>query len=196
MKTLILIYAMLISSVAISQNYGQRWSEKDPPHYFYINGSFDPNMAFGIKDNPDTIEFDDRGFDYDIEAGVRVKHFGVYIFYGKFNEMSYQNYGAGVDYYFQILKDSNIGFYNPFNGYRVKIIHGIDLSIGVAYGGIIRNTNDNSMGNEIRSIATIWIGENIGLTMRFQLVQAGDLPNKDFRKEGSIGFTYKFDRKY
>lgn len=194
MKKAILIFAMVFVTMAFSQNYGMKWSEKDRPDYWYINGSFDLNMAVGIKDNPDTAEFNDRGLDFDVEVGARDRHVGVYIFYGRFDAMDYQNYGAGVDYYVHWLRQKDVYLYNPFTGRRGKVIHGIDMSIGVAYGTVIRWNNFAFNGSHARAITTIWFGENFGFTMRFQLTKAGDLPNKDFRKEGAIGFTYKFNR--
>lgn len=194
MKNVILVFFMALTTMMFSQNYGQRWLEKDPADYIYLNASFDVNMAFGIKDNKDTAEFNDRGLDFDIEVGARDRHVGVYIFYGSFNPIDYQNYGAGVDYYVNWLRETKLDLYNPFNGRRATVIHGIELSAGVAYGVIIRDGNFTFPGKHVRAVSTIWFGENLGLTLRFQLVEAGDLPKKKFRKEGSIGFTYKFDR--
>lgn len=188
MKKITLLF-MMATTTMFSQNYNKRWSEKDPADYVYFNGSFDVNMAFGLKDNADTAEFDDRGFDFDVEIGARDNHFGVFMFYGKFKEINYQNYGAGVDYYINKFRDA-------------KILNGVDLSIGVAYGVVIRQDYDNDPektkhgynGNQLRVISTLWITNDIGLTLRFQLTEAGDLPNKTFRKEGSAGITIKFNR--
>lgn len=195
MKHSFLFISIAMTTMMFSQNYNKRWSEKDPADYVYFNGSFDANMAFGLKDNTDTAEFDDRGFDFDVELGGRDRHFGVYIFYGRFNPINYQNYGAGVDYYVKWLRETELIMFNPFNGRRVSVFDGIELSVGGAYGVIIRDNNFTFPGSHFRSVATIWFGKDLGFTMRFQLVQAGDLPNKKFRKEGSIGFTYKIDRK-
>ena len=70
--------------------------------YAYVKGSFDPNQALLIIDNPRQKE-DVRGLDYDIEVGVRDRKFGVYLFAGAFQEIEYQNYGYGVDFYPNVL---------------------------------------------------------------------------------------------
>ena len=177
MKKTILLFALVITTMAFSQNYGTKWSEKDQQDYVYFNGSFDLNMALGLKDNKDTAEFDDRGLDLDLELGARHKHVGVYIFYGMFDAIEYQNYGGGVDYYVYWFSDYNF-----------------DLSLGASYGVVIRDNNFTFGGSHVRAMTTFWITKNIGATAKFQLTQAGDLPNKAFRKEGSIGITFKFNR--
>jgi hypothetical protein len=180
MKNVILFLMMGMTSIMFSQNNRQRWSQKDPAHYFYTNLSFDANMAFGIKDNTDTVKAD-RGFDWDAEIGVRSKHIGIYIFYGQFNEFNYQNYGSGFDYYFNWFRERNV-----------------DLSIGVAYSQIIREDFDGNHGSfgwyHARGVATWWIFDDVGLTGRLQYQQRGDLKSKKGVIEGSIGITYKFNR--
>lgn len=100
MKT---ILALLISISALSQDY------------FYVNGSIDPNNLWEFTDNPRTKN-PTLGYDFDLEVGARDRSVGVYMFYGAFQEIDYQNYGWGVDYYVafsDVLEGSlggNIGF--------------------------------------------------------------------------------------
>ncbi|MDC7248621.1 MAG: hypothetical protein PQJ49_01720, partial [Sphaerochaetaceae bacterium] len=127
MKKLLTLLVLMCSISAFSQNNGET---KPPADYAYFAASFDPNMAFGIIDNKDTAA-PDRGFDWDLELGARDRHFGVYLFYGRFNEFNYQVYGAGVDYYVNWLRDEVIEWHNPFTGrYIGKITDGIDISFG------------------------------------------------------------------
>lgn len=174
MKTIFLSLTLMLTTMVSAQN----------PDYWYLNGSFDVNKAFDLKDNKRTVD-DKHGLDFDFEAGARDRHFGVFMFYGRFDEMGWQNYGAGVDYYVDWFRDYNI-----------------ELSVGIAYGVIILEDDIRTKekrrhsfnGNTIRGVMTYWITNNIGLTGRFQYLNRGDLPNKDGILEGSVGITLKFNR--
>ena len=142
----------------------------------------DPNQMIGIVDNPRT-ETESFGFDYDLEAWVRYSHFGIYVYYGSFQEINYQNYGAGVDYYVNWFKQS-----------------GIDLSLGINNGIIMRMDADGNWGALIaqaaRAKTTIWITKNIGGELRLQAQRRPDLPKvkNGTILEGAIGIVIRFHR--
>lgn len=177
MKTIKIIAVAIIAllgamCVANAQNYGMKWSEPDKPDYWYISPSFDVNKAFGIIDNPRT-EKDHRGLDFDLEAGVRDSHVGVYIFYGQFTAMNYKNYGAGVDYYVM-----------PFTN--------VHLSLGAYYSTIIRQRNESATSYiSPRAVTTIWLSKNIGVLAKLQYQGRPDLGKSII--EGAAGLTIKFD---
>lgn len=195
MKKFTTLVLMLLTITATAQ-YEYRYGHKDPANYIYVAGSFDPNMAFGIKDNKDTFA-PDRGFDWDIELGVRDKHVGLYIFYGEFREFDYLNYGAGADYYIQWLRDETIDLYHPFNGkYLGQLTDGIDLSLGLYTSFILRQDGTDNYGSywakvSARGQVIIW-NDNVGLLFLGKLQDRPEL-NK-FKFEGSIGIIIKFDR--
>lgn len=195
MKNILLI-VLLTFSISMSAQYETRYGHKNPADYVYVAGSFDPNMAFGIKDNKNTLA-PDRGFDWDLELGARDRHVGVYMFYGEFREFDYLNYGAGVDYYVQWLRDEAIDLYNPFNGkYLGQLTDGIDLSIGLYTSFVLRQDGTDNYGSywakvSARGQIIIWNG-NVGLLLIGKLQDRPEL-NK-FKLEGSLGIIIKFDR--
>lgn len=144
--------------------------------YDYVYGSFtfDLNNAFGIIENPRTVE-QTNGFDFDAEIGARWNHFGVYLFYGTFQEINYLNYGAGVDYYFHWFRK-------------------IDMSIGIGNGMVLRkyysHNNEPAWGSHmaphIRAITTVWITKNVGVVFRAQLQNRPDI-DKTAIFEGHLG---------
>ncbi len=134
--------------------------------YSYINFNFDPNKATGLVDNPRT-ETDVRGLDWEIEAGVRYHQWGIYMFYGAFQERDYQSYGAGADYFFNWLRDTKAYIYNPFSGHRGQILTGIDLSAGAYLSVILRQDGNKNWGGSlpvlsIRGQVIFWLGNNWG----------------------------------
>ena len=145
--------------------------------YVYGGFSVDPNQAIGIIDNPRT-EVETLGFDWDLELGVRYHHFGVYAFYGAFQEINYQNYGAGADY-----------FFNWFV---------FDTSIGFNHGVILRKDGNGNWGgvnaSALRGQIIYWLGD-IGFGGVAQLQQRPDLPKQFSIVEGSIRIVIKIDQK-
>ena len=183
---LIIIGGMCIAN---AQNYGLKWSEKNNTDYVYTNFSFDVNKAFGVKDNPRTV-VDHRGLDFDIEIGARDRHVAVYAFYGQFNAMNYKNYGAGLDYYFQWLRNTKIHLYNPFTGQKSQIINGIDFSLGNYYSVVLMKPS-GSVSSYInpRAITTIWISQNVAFTAKLQYQTRVDKKIL----EGAFGLTLTLD---
>lgn len=193
MKRITTLLLLLFSLSLIGQTV---YGKKDPADYVYGAFSFDPNMAFGIIDNEDTLA-PDRGFDWDVEIGARDRHFGVYLFYGRFNEFNYQTYGTGVDYYVNWLRDEVIEWHNPFTGrYIGKLTDGIDLSLGVYTSFVLRQDVDGNWGSfwayaSPRGQVIIWNG-NVGLLLVGKLQDRPELGK--FKFEGNIGIIIKFDR--
>ena len=138
----------------------------------YANFSFDMNKAFHLKDNPRTVN-DVYGLDYDIEIGARDNNFGVFMFYGQFNNQ-FRNYGAGVDYY-------------------INIIEGVSTSIGVAYSPTKqRDFRDKFEGvgmYSARAVLTYWI-KHFGLSLRANIQNRTDV-SKGYVLEGMIGLSYR-----
>ena len=156
-------------------------------HFVYADFSADPNKIFGVIDNPHT-EVDHRGLDFDLEAGVVVDKIGAYIFYGRFENADYQNYGAGLDYHF--LGRSRV-----------------DLAVGAGLSRIVRKlpagayyereewADVGSIANyHIRTTAVFWILEDLGLSGRFQYQKRDDVEVHGVF-EGAVGIRYKLDRR-
>ncbi len=162
MKTL---FFLLFTVVATAQNYT------------YFNVSLDVNNAIGIKDNPRTNP-QVNGLDFDLEVGARDRMVGIYINYGMFNEAKYQNYGAGLDLYLDIVEN-------------------LDTSIGVGYGAIMKQDIYGTWGAftaaNARVVTTINITKEVGVSLRLQLQQRPDIDVFAIL-EGSIGITYKINR--
>ena len=141
----------------------------------YINFSFDVNKAFHLKENTRTLS-DVYGLDYDIEIGAKENNFGVYAFYGRFNEAGFVNYGAGVDYYLPIFEN-------------------IDTSIGITYSPTKqRDFRDKWEGvgmYSARAVTTFWI-KNLGLSLRANIQNRTDV-SKGYVLEGALGFSFRFN---
>lgn len=168
--------------------------------YKYIRLQADPNSAFGIVDNPRT-ETEILGLDFDLEAGLRYDHVGIYITYGRFEKQDYQNYAAGVDYYVNWLEDFQVKLYNPFNGKRVNLVNGIALSAGLNYGRVIRKiTRGGTYDSEtiwggsgaiaFRGVIDFKIANIFSIVSTLQYQQRPEL-NK-FIIEGALGIQYNF----
>lgn len=182
LSVIALFFASSLLYTAKAQNV---YGKKDAADYVYISGSFDINMAFGIKENEDTVK-KDRGFDWDVELGAREEYIGVYLYYGRFDNFDYQNYGLGVDFYVENFRD--VGF---------LIFDGIEFTFGAYYTSIGRKQPSGSWG-----WATAWISPRVKtilwtgdlaweLITKYQV--RPELPNKDGVFEVSAGLTYKFD---
>ena len=141
----------------------------------YVKVSFDPNQALLVVDNPRQKQ-DVRGLDYDAELGVRDGKFGVYVFGGAFQEIDYQNYGYGVDFY-------------------PNVIPNLETSIGVGHGFLVRRFEDDwgaVMAFHFRAVATYFITDHIGIGGRLQYQQRPI--NSSFGIiEGHIEIKYRFD---
>ena len=139
----------------------------------YINFSFDANKAFHLKDNSRTVN-DIYGLDYDIEIGAKENNFGVFAFYGRFNEAEFVNYGAGVDYYIDIIKNVN-------------------TSLGIAYSPTkqrdFRNKWEGVGWYSFRAVTTIYY-KHVGMSFRLNYQDRSDV-SKGYVLEGAIGLTYK-----
>lgn len=106
----------------------------------YFRAAVDPNQLFGIIDNPRT-ETETFGLDFDLEAGARYKRVGVYITYGRFENIGYQNYAGGVDYLIPIIKK-------------------VETSLGFNYGVVMRR-DDNYYISEFDPIdEPVWSGSS------------------------------------
>ena len=174
----------LITLILLSFTIGAMAQNKEDPRFVYTSLSFDANMAFGIKDNKDTLK-KDRGFDWDLEVGARGGHVAVYLFYGQFNSFDYQIYGTGLDYYFHWLKDKDLLVFNN-----------TDLSLGVYYSQVIREDSNGNHGSfsawvSPRAQIILWRGD-LGLVLKGNLQYRPDLV--DYVYEASIGLVFKIDR--
>ena len=139
----------------------------------YVNVSVDANKLLHLKENSRTVN-DIYGLDYDIEIGARENNFGVFAFYGRFNEAGFVNYGAGVDYY-------------------IDIINNVSTSIGVAYSPTKqRDFRDKWEGvgmYSARAVTTFWL-KNFGLSLRANLQNRTDV-SKGYIFEGAIGLSFR-----
>ena len=148
----------------------------------YISLSVDANNLLEIKDNG-RMKYQINGLDFDIEVGTRSKNTAVYGFYGAFPNAYYQNYGLGVDYYFNILQ--NIHLYLG-NQYHVVIRTGTHNN-GVAFKYKRRRITDSYINPRAKlSLETKWIT----IDLISKLIERNDIGVRVF--EGSIGLTKKF----
>jgi len=146
-------------------------------NYAYLDASFDGNKALGVVDNPRT-KVDTRGLDWDLELGAVDDNIGVYVFYGQYYKINYQNYGVGIDYHLLSRPSS------------------LDLSGGIYYSNIIREDSNGSKGNFIawvspRLRATFWI-KNIGLNLTMKGQNRPELGKTVWELAG--GLTFKLNR--
>ncbi len=184
MKKLLTILTMvLFYTTMFSQTYTNVWNKKDPTDYIYTSLTFDANMAFGIKENKNTVK-KDRGFDWDLELGARDGNIAVYLFYGRFDAFDYQNYGAGVDYYLQTWRD-----------YDFLIFDGIEYTLGIYYSEVIRQDYDGNWGSftswvSPRAKCILWY-KDFGLGLVYKWQGRGDIGKRVH--EGGIELIYKFD---
>lgn len=150
-------------------------------HEVYFDLSADANKLFQVVDNPRT-EVDHKGFDFDIEAGVHDRAFGVYLFYGRFEAANYQNYGLGIDYYL-------------IDGQR------LDVAAGVGLSRILRKLPQYDSWADLsgyanyyaRAVGVFWILENLGVSGRFQYQRRPDIETHGIL-EGAVGIRYRFER--
>lgn len=177
MKTKIAIFAVMLMMTFSAQ------SQSDLDDYLYLKATMDPNNAFGIIDNPRT-KTESLGLDYDIEAGARWKNTSVYLFYGAFNAIEYKNYGFGVDFHFNWLRDQNI-----------------DMTLGAIpaafvlrkYGTEDDNSYKCSFAPAVRGTMTWWFTDLLGATGTAQLQNRPDI-DKFAIFEGHLGLVIRFHR--
>ena len=190
------VVILFFTSAILNTTGAQNIFTGNKVNYWYVSGSADANMAFGFKDNKDTVA-KDRGFDWDLELGARDKHFGVYVFYGQFAKFDYVTYGTGVDYYVDWLKNTQLSFKNPFNKKsRITLIEDISLSAGIYTSFVLRKDTQGNQGSfwahvSPRGQIILWNGD-IGLLLASKYQRRPEL--QKFKFEGSIGIVVKFDR--
>lgn len=152
---------------------GQVFEDED---YKYFDFSFDANKAFKIKDNDRTVE-DVYGLDFDLEAGLKVHWFGIYGFYGEFENGGFRNFGAGVDLY-------------P-NWFRW-----VDMSLGFAWSKQeqkdFRDLYEPVGWWAFRAVTRIYFSPDspFGLSLRFNLQDRNDTSD-GMVGEGAIGVTFR-----
>lgn len=149
-----------------------------PDRHVYLNASFDPNKAFNIIDNPRT-KIDHTGLDFDLELGIEDRNWKMFIYYGRFQKIGYQSYGAGVSYVFQFTDH-------------------LDFTTGLAYGFIMRKatyyeepTWMSMLGWNARATLIYWFG-NLGATAKLQFQQRQDIATYGIL-EGTVGLVYQIE---
>lgn len=199
---MILYLMTLVCLNTSAQSFGSSERLND---YIYFKSTFDPNQAFGIIDNPRTNK-ESYGLDYDIELGARWKSVGVYMFYGSYQEIDYQNFGIGFDVYVNWLSNvkCEVNLYNPFTGRKGTWfkIQGIDLSVGgnigligrKHYGYKNRETWGFSIAPAIRGTATFWLSDGFGFNLTAQGQNRPDLGLIAIF-EGHAGVVFRFHNK-
>ena len=147
----------------------------------YIDGTVDPNVMFGIIDNP-RMENDPTGVDWDLEVGAYAGRFSAFIYYGRFEEIKYQNYGMGSD--FHIYSDHNFQWSvgGSVGMLSRRYLSGADWDRHVWFSWMQWNA---------RTTGTLWWTDNIGLSVHVQYQQRGDLKIHGII-EGRVGIKYKF----
>ena len=172
MKIITIVLLLFISLNSYSQ----------PCNTPYISLSVDANNLLEIRDN-DRMKYQINGLDFDIEVGTIHQKTAVYAFYGAFPNAYYQNYGIGIDYYFNILQ--NVYLYLG-NQYHVVIRTGTHNN-GIPFKYKSRRITDSYINPRAKiSLDTKWI--TIDLIVK--LIERNDIDVRVF--EGSVGLTKKF----
>ena len=157
-------------------------SYSQPHRTSYISLSVDANNLLEIRDNG-RMKYQINGLDFDIDVGTIHQKTAVYIFYGAFPNAYYQNYGLGVDYFFNVSQ--NIYLYLG-NQYHVVIRTGTHNN-GIAVKYNRRRITDSYINPRAKlSLETKWI--TIDLIVK--LIERNDIGVRVF--EGSVGLTKKF----
>ena len=148
----------------------------------YISLSVDANNLLEVKDNG-RMKYQINGLDFDIEVGTTQQQSAVYGFYGAFPNAYYQNYGLGIDYFFNISQ--NIYLYLG-NQYHVVIRTGTHNN-GIAVKYNRRRITDSYINPRAKlSLETKWIT----IDLISKLIERNDIGVRVF--EGSVGLTKKF----
>ena len=148
----------------------------------YISLSVDANNLLEIRDNG-RMKYQINGLDFDVNIGSIRQKTAVYIFYGAFPNAYYQNYGLGVDYYFNILQNVYLYLGNQYH----TVIRTGTHNDGVAVKYKRRRITDSYINPRAKlSLDTKWI--TIDLIVK--LIERNDIGVRVF--EGSVGLTKKF----
>jgi hypothetical protein len=157
-------------------------SYSQPHKTSYISISVDANNLLEIKDNG-RMKYQINGLDFDIEIGTIREKTTVYLFYGAFPNAYYQNYGVGIDYYFNISQKIYVYLGNQ---YHVVIRTGTHNN-GVAVKYERSRITDSYINPRAKiSLDTKWI--TIDLIVK--LIERNDIDVRVF--EGSVGLTKRF----
>jgi hypothetical protein len=150
--------------------------------YVNIDVSLDPNKAFQIIDNPRTIN-DHKGLDFDVELGANEGKTYVYLFYGRFNRMDYQNYGFGVDQFLLIT-----------DNFEWKAGAGISVIMRKQLFGqqLEREGWGAALGYHFRTVGDLKINKHVSLTARLQYQRRPDINIGIV--EGAVGIAFRFYR--
>ena len=129
------------------------------------------------------MKYQINGLDFDIDVGTMRQKTTVYLFYGAFPNAYYQNYGFGVDYFFNVSQ--NIYLYLG-NQYHAVIRTGTHNN-GVAVKYNHMRITDSYINPRVKlSLETKWIT----IDLISKLIQRKDIGVRVF--EGSVGLTKKF----
>ena len=129
------------------------------------------------------MKYQINGLDFDIDIGSIRQTTAVYAFYGAFPNAYYQNYGVGVDYYFNISQ--NIYVYLG-NQYHVVIRTGTHNN-GIAVKYKRRRITHSYINPRVKfSLEIQWIA----IDLIIKLIERNDINVHVF--EGSVGLTKKF----
>ena len=129
------------------------------------------------------MKYQINGLDFDIEVGAIHQKTSVYTFYGAFPNAYYQNYGVGVDYYFNISQNIYVYLGNQYHAVIRTGTH--NDGIPVKYDR--RKITDGYINPRAKiSLDTKWIT----IDLIGKLIERNDIGIHVL--EGSVGLTKKF----
>jgi len=129
------------------------------------------------------MKYQINGLDFDIDIGSIRQKTAVYVFYGSFPNAYYQNYGVGIDYYFNILQNVYMYLGNQYN----TVIRTGTHNNGIAFKYNRMRITDSYINPRVKlSLETKWIT----IDLISKLIQRNDIGVRVF--EGSVGLTKKF----
>jgi hypothetical protein len=152
--------------------------------YVKLDFSFDPNSAFNVIDNPRMVK-DHKGFDFDLELGASDKRAYAYIFYGRFEQADYQNYGLGADYLIVVGDNFELNSGAGVSVIMRKQMFGERLT-RVGWG--------STVGYHIRMVGDLRLSDHLALTSTVQYQRRPDIGIgiMEFR----VGVSYRIYRKF
>ena len=172
MKITTIVLLLFISLISYSQ------PRKTP----YISLSVDANNLLEIRDNG-RMKYQINGLDFDIDVGTIREKTTVYLFYGAFPNAYYQNYGVGIDYYFNILQNIHLYLGNQYH----TVIRTGTHNNGIAFKYKRRRITDSYINPRAKlSLNT----KRITIDLIIKLIERNDIGVRVF--EGSVGLTKKF----